>query len=926
MIKLIRWIWIPILILVLGIVFFNKIVLLLSDWFFFQEVGYDNLFLIRFKYQLITFGVFFLITFIFVFINIFIASHISPNVLIRIPEPLSKLAGKIPFKIIRNIIFVISILFALFIGYVMSNFWSVGLQYLHAVPFQEQDPLFGFDISYFIFQMPLYDILLAYGQMILIITAIPVIILYIFTRSASLVFNQGWRLFLKSIDPQVRLHLGFLLILHFILTGIRIFLSIHKLVYGENIIFGASYTDDVIRIPLMYLSIIAAVVCMGSILLFALSARLKPFIVSIIVYVLITIFEPALPSLVQQFIVGPNELAKETPYIKKNIEATRKAYALDEIQEKSLSDTQELTPEDVQKNEVTLKNVRLWDRDPLLSTFSQIQEIRTYYEFHAIDNDRYMVDGEPRQIMLSARELFSPSLPNKNWINERLTFTHGYGIAASPVNQVTKQGLPVLFVKDIPPHAADQELRITQPELYYGEIPNTYVITNTKAKEFNYPKGEENVYTTYEGRGGVALDSFIKRLFFAFRFQSWEILLSDDITPKSRIMYNREIVTRIMQIAPFLEYDRDPYVVIADGKLYWMLDAYTTSARYPYAEPTRFNGREINYIRNAVKIVVDAYNGNVKFYHADKTDPLIAVLGKIYPGILTDIKKMPPALRAHIRYPQGIFEVQTEMYRTYHMRDIQNFYNKEDQWQIPEIASVTTAEQGSAIAPRHLVMKLPDEEREEYVLMLPYTPRGKDNLAAWIAARNDGEEYGKLVVYRFPKDSLVFGPKQVISRINQDAEISQQISLWDQRGSQVIQGPLLVIPIEQALLYVRPLYLQAESGRIPELKRVLVAYEDTIAMGETFEQALQNIFGQASAQEEDEAGEKNEKVDAEHEQQEQEKEQKNDTLISGDREELLKQARQYYDAAIQAQRNGNWAVYGENIEKLGEVLEEVEGE
>ncbi|KKU38692.1 MAG: hypothetical protein UX52_C0002G0072 [Candidatus Amesbacteria bacterium GW2011_GWA1_46_35] len=516
-----------------------------------------------------------------------------------------------------------------------------------------------------------------------------------------------------------------------------------------------------------------------------------------------------------------------------------------------------------------------------------------------MDNDRYIIDGEVRQIMLSPRELASESLPNKAWINERLTFTHGFGLAAGPVNQVTPEGLPVLFVKDLPPKSEVKELAVTRPEIYYGEILNDYVITKTKSKEFDFPKGEENVYTTYAGKGGVELNSLVRRFLYAFRFASLKMFLSGDITGESRILYNRNVKERVAKVAPFLTYDRDPYVVVAEGKLYWIVDAYTSTDKYPYSQPLPLNGGKVNYIRNSVKVVVDAYDGATTFYQADPDDSIIKTYAKIFPKTFRPLSDLPKSLVPHLRYPEDIFTLQTAVYATYHMDDPQIFYNKEDLWEIPAIA-VEGEQQAEGrvpvMTPRHMIMKLPGEKKEEYILMLPFTPRAKDNLSAWMVARNDGQQYGKLVVYRFPKDKLVFGPKQVIGRINQDAEVSRQISLWDQRGSAVIQGSLLAIPIEESLLYVRPLYLKADIGKIPELKRVIVAYENKIAMEETLEAGLARLFGAGTG------------------------ERAKPASVIVPTENLTQQAGEAYDAAIRAQRDGDWGRYGEEIKKLGEIL------
>ena len=658
-------------------------------------------------------------------------------------------------------------------------------------------------------------------------------------------------------------------------------------------------------VPILKISIGVTVLIAILTLFWGISGKFAPLIVAISLYTIVGIVSALVPSLFQKLVVAPNELVKETPFIKNNIAATRKAYGLDKIEEREITADKPLTSSDIAANSLTVKNVRLWDREQLLSTFSQIQEIRTYYEFISVDNDRYMINDEIRQIMLSPRELASESLPNKSWINEKLSFTHGYGLAAGPVNLVTAKGLPVLFVKDLPPKSEFEQLNINRPEIYYGEKTNDYVIVNTKSKEFDYPKGDENVYTTYQGKGGVKIDSFLKRLFFAIKFSSLKLFLSNDVTSKSRILYYRNIKERVEKIVPFLTLDRDPYAVVADDKIYWIYDAYTKTNNYPYSQPLSLNGGSVNYIRNSVKIIIDTYDGSIFFYQSDTDDPIIRTYAKIFPNLFQPMNKIPKSLVSHLRYPEDIFSLQTAIYTTYHMDNPQIFYNKEDQWEIPTISEDQKQETIDAVqqmGPRHIIMKLPGEKKEEYILMLPFTPRNKDNLSAWMVARNDGDSYGKLIVYRFPKQKLIFGPKQVIGRINQDTEVSRQISLWDQRGSQVIQGPLLVIPIEESLIYVRPPYLKADAGKIPELKRVIVAYENKIAMEETLETALSKIFG--TAQTPSVPDEINKPV-----------------VSTGQQtNDLFKQAQELYDKAISSQKEGNWALYGDAIKKLGEIL------
>ena len=625
-------------------------------------------------------------------------------------------------------------------------------------------------------------------------------------------------------------------------------------------------------------------------------------------YLLVWIGGGGAATALQQLVVTPDEQQREAPYLVHNIAATRQAFDLDLVEERAVSGDALLTLQDIEDNSETINNVRLWDHQPLLDTFGQIQEIRTYYEFASVDNDRYVVDGEYRQTMLSSRELNSDSLPNRSWVNERLQYTHGFGVALGPVNQVTQEGLPVLFIQDLPPRS-ETDLAVDQPSIYFGELSNDYVLVNTGTDEFHYPEGENNVSTRYDGSGGVEIGSLFRRLLFSLRFRSYEILVSGQLDSDSRVIYHRNISDRVATIAPFLRYDADPYLVIADGRLYWMRYAYTVSDRYPYSTPVT-NG--INYIRNSVKIVIDAYNGTTTFYLAEPDDPIGVTLGRIFPDLLRPLDEMPETLQQHIRYPEGIFSLQTAMYSTFHMTNPSVFYNREDEWEVPVIDN-------EQMEPYYTIMRLPGEERAEFIQMLPFTPRGKNNLAAWMVARSDGEHYGKMLVFQFPKQKVVFGPSQIVARINQDQEISPQITLWNQQGSEVIQGTLLVIPIEEALLYIRPLYLRASGGRIPELKRVIVAYQNQIVMEETLDQALARLFGTP-------AGEPAPSPAA--------------TLLAsvgapaspvaapppdgGAPQTLAQQASQHYSRAMQAQRQGDWAEYGTEIELLGDVLAQLD--
>jgi len=911
-------------------IFFSNIIFLITDWWWYQEVGFTEIFIKSLSAKIIVGAGAGLFAAVFLLTNLFLAVRSKIPWMAVIPEALIGKPVTLNNRIIGKLGIVLSSVIALFIGLIASSSWHDVLKFLSATPFGQRDPIFGQDVSFYVFSLPVYSLGFGLIKTVILISLIGCGAIYILRGSLNLSsilgkFDLSKLTPIKSgltgkpgspllkaaknlgTDQKARLHIGILLSLFLTTIAAGAYLSLYSLLTSQSgPVFGAAFTDANVMVPILQVSVFVYGLAAILALFYGISGKITPLFGAIFLTVIVGLTSSIIPSVFQKLIVAPNELVKETPFIKNNIEATRKAYGLDKIEERNISADKPITAEDIASNNLTIKNVRLWEREPLLSTFSQIQEIRTYYEFSSVDNDRYTINNELRQIMLSPRELASDSLPNKNWINERLTFTHGYGIAAGPVNQVTPEGLPVLFVKDLPPKSEVKELAVTRPEVYYGEIPNEYVVVKTKSKEFDYPKGEENVYTTYAGKGGVEINSPIRRLLYALRFGSLKLFLSSDVTKESRILYYRNIKERVSKIAPFLTFDRDPYLVITEGKMYWILDAYTSTDRYPYSQPLPLNGGDVNYIRNSVKAVVDAYDGKVTLYQVDPDDPIIKTYAKIFPKTFKKLADMPKKLISHLRYPEDIFTLQTAIYTIYHMDDPQIFYNKEDQWEIPAIASGNAAQtegETPTMNPRHMIMKLPGEKTEEFILMLPFTPRAKDNLSAWMVARNDGQEYGKLVVYRFPKDKLVFGPKQIIGRINQDAEISRQISLWDQGGSQVIQGSLLVIPIEESLVYVRPLYLKAATGKIPELKRVIVAYENKIAMEETLEAGLAKIFGTAEDQTEPSRESPSQAAPA-------------DTTKEG----LLQQATGAYEAAIRAQREGDWGRYGEEIRKLGEIL------
>jgi uncharacterized membrane protein (UPF0182 family) len=716
-----------------------------------------------------------------------------------------------------------------------------------------------------------------------------------------------------SAKPRAARHLGGLLALLFVLLAIRSWIvdTSGLLFSTTGPLVGASYTDIHIALPGLYICAIAGIVAAAWVVFGIIREKLVwSALLATVFYVAVSVLARGIvPAAFQKLVVSPNELTRERPYLTKHIEATRMAWGLDKVEGRDLSGEVQLTIADIKANAATVDNVRLWERDLLMQTFKQLQEIRTYYDFVSVDDDRYTIDGKYRQVHLAARELNSASLPTRTFINERLTFTHGMGVTMAPVNQVTSEGLPVLFIKDLPP-VSTISIKLTRPQVYYGELTNEYVFVGTGQQEFDYPAGDQNIYTKYTGRGGVPIGSFIRRVLYAFQFGSLKILLSDDIKGSARVLYRRNVMERATTAMPFLDFDNDPYLTINDaGQLKWILDAYTTSDMYPYSQRTS-NGA--NYMRNSVKVVIDAYDGTVDAYIADPNDPVVQTYARIFGQIFKPLSVMPADIRRHVRYPGDLFRIQAMLHTTYHMLEPQTFYHREDQWQIPGGLTKGTNENPFQ---RHIIMKLPGEKNPEFIFMTPFTPRGKDNLAAWMVARMDGENYGKLSVYRFPKQSLVYGPKQIANRINQDTEISRQLTLWDQRGSEVIRGELLVIPIEESLIYVQPIYLRAEGGTIPELKRVVVAHENRVVMAETLEEGLNVLFGSGAAAQARTSAQDSLSALGEN--------QPSVTAAAappGATAGLLREAQSHYDRAIAAQRAGNWTEYGKEIEQLGATL------
>jgi uncharacterized membrane protein (UPF0182 family) len=750
------------------------------------------------------------------------------------------------------------------LAWFLSQHWFTLLLWLHQVPVGESDPIFNRDLGFFLFSLPFLEKLQHWCFNLVLLTLVAVALIYFVELGLS---EQRLTLALSLFAQRHLLILGGAL---FLLRAWGHWLERYKLLYStRGVVFGAGFTDVHATLPATTLmSGVAFLTALGFWALARQGIRLNlPLFKSWCPPWGSSLLAPALlwgaylgfgllttrlyPHLVQTFLVTPNELELERPYLEHNIRFTRAGFGLTQVEVKPFPEEGSLTWEILQQNQSTLSNVRLWDAEPLLATYRQLQEIRPYYQFPYVDVDRYRIGGELRQVMHAARELDFAQVPPaaQTWVNRRFFYTHGYGLTLSPVNVVTPEGLPDFFLADIPPRISPrypevaEVLQVDQPALYYGELTTTEVFVGAEARELDYPAADHYVYSSYRGTGGVPIPHLWQRFLYAWHFRDLRILLSRELSPNTRFLYRRQIRERVRQVMPFLLYDQDPYLVIQGGKLYWFFDAYTTSSHYPYSE--YLPDFPFNYIRNSVKAVLDAYNGSIDWYIADPQDPLIQAYARIYPTLFKPLEAMPEPLRQHLRYPQDLFRLQAQQFATYHMTDPRLFYNREDQWQIP---NQFRKGRRLPMQPQYLILTLLEERQKgspnepEFVLLSPFTPLNKQNMVAWMAARCDGENYGKLLVYEFSKQRLIYGPEQVEARVNQDPAISEQIALWNEHGSRVNLGTLLVIPIETSLLYVQPLYLEAEQGRLPQLTRVIAAYEDRVVMEPTLAQALEALF------------------------------------------------------------------------------------
>jgi uncharacterized membrane protein (UPF0182 family) len=753
-----------------------------------------------------------------------------------IPIPAETLELLRPLTLV-GVIFVL-IVASLIFGGVAGSRWSTVLGFMYSTPFNVTDPQFNKDISFFVFTLPLHHLVQGWLLGTVIVSSLITVAMYFIH------FSLRGAVF--SMTIPVRVHISVLGALLLFIFGYGYWLNIYDQVFSTGgAVIGATYADVNAGIPA--LKILTFIVVAGGVLLLVNAFWLRGVRLMVGVAglwlgsMIILVF--LVPSTVQRFQVEPSELEKEREFIGRNIDATREAFGLDHIVESAypISESPRITPEIVNANPEIINNLRLWDHRPFLDTLNQIQFIRLYYDFLDVDVDRYIIDGEYKQLMVSARELSPERLPEEaqRWVNRKLQFTHGFGVVAAPVTEFTDDGKPNFVLKDVPPVGA---IPITRPEVYYGENSRDYVVVNSSVEEFSYPTETDiPVYARYGGKGGVLIHGFLRKLAYSWKFKDINLFISGEITEGSRIQYNRNIQERVREIAPFLVLDSDPYVVVVNGELQWIQDAYTVTDQYPYSTPFAGELGEFNYIRNSVKIVMDAYHGDLTFYIIDQDDPMAETYSKMFPSLFTpfdEIDERHPGLRAHIRYPEGLFETQAEQYLQYHMTDTTVFFNKEDQWSIPQETFFGAPQ---TMEPYYLIMGLPDQEGQEFVLLLPFTPADRPNMVSWLAARNDGEHYGQLVNFVFPRGKQLDGPLQVEARIDNDPEISQQFTLWGQVGSQVLRGNLLVVPIANTILYVEPVFLQADSLAFPELKQIIVADAGEVIMRPTLKEALKAL-------------------------------------------------------------------------------------
>jgi uncharacterized membrane protein (UPF0182 family) len=901
--------------------FGGMLVRMYTDYLWFtHDVGYPQVFTRILTTKFILFLVVSVGFFLFALVNLVVANRVVGSV----EEPAFALRGGRIVRITRAVrlgtfwLLVLGVLvFSLFVGLTAVSAWNEFLLFRHAQVFGVKDPLFGQDVGFYVFRLPFLSFVSGLVMFLMLISLVGVGSFYYFNRAL------GWLGGMPTFLPSVKPHLLILATLFLLSFAWYLWLGRYDLVFSDHDqFFGAGYTDIHATLPILNLTVFgligAAVLCLVSLRPGAgLLLPIGGFAAVILFWVLASMFYP---SSVQRFVVVPNQLERERPYIQHHLEFTRRAYGLDRVKVRTMNVQSDLSAADLQGAQGTLENLRLWDYRPLSQVYNSLQALKPYYRFVDIDVDRYVIDGKVRQVLLSVRELNLEGLPQEaqRWQNLHLLYTHGYGLVMNPVNEATSEGQPVLLIRDLPP-TTPPDIPLKNPAVYFGENITQYAIVRSRLKELDYPMltgsgTEENVYTTYAGDGGVPIGGLFARLMFALRLQDTNILLSRDLTAESRLLFRRQIAERVRTLFPFLLWDDDAYPVIANGEILWIYDGYTYSRNYPYSKPFFSRDRTLrrfNYLRNAVKVTIHAYTGEVNAYIADESDPVIRAYQVAFPGLFKPMSEMPAELRAHIRYPIDMFSVQSKLLELYHTTDARIFFNKEDAWQIAR--EVLMGQEPAPMVPYYVIMQPPGEREPRYILTLPFTPLNRDNLVGWLAAHCDPDRYGELVLYRFPKERLVYGPAQIEARINQNPDIAQQLNLWNQQGSQVFRGNLLVIPLGNAMLYFEPIYLRAAyEAAIPELKKVILASGNRVVMTDTVEEGLNLLLGEAKPS----PGVRRPPAVP------------TTTAPPGapaDLRTLARQANRLYQEAQNALKAGDWATYGAKMKALEEVLRQMEG-
>lgn len=914
------------------------VVIFYTDWLWFGEVGYRSVFWKVVGTRWLMGGVFGLLTFLFVAGNGLYARHLAPVPRLAFQ---GDTAAQVRYLVNRYVsryyapfIIVVAAFIAFLVSRVMTHYWQNWLLFTHPVAFGAKDPVFGNDLSLYVFRLPMLQTMWQWLYLTFVLTFILAATMHLL--GGSFRFQRG----VPAFAPYVKGHLSILFALILLTKAYGYHLATYNLLYSTrafDLVYGASYADIHALLPALRIAVWLAVAVGGLTLInIFLRGLWVPALglAAVILYSIVGL--AAVPAITHSYRMAQNRLAAQRPYIQRTIEATNRAFGMDKIEERDLAGLQPVTPADIDGNPQTIRNIRMWDYRPLSKSYKQLQGLRTYYTFPDVDIDRYQLDSQYRQIMLSARELSISLLPDQQWQNRHVLYTHGYGVVASTVNEATAEGAPAFVLENIPPRGPYASLRLERPEIYYGESDIDYSLVGTSlasapgqpaGSEVNYATTDRTEYTKYRGTGGISMASPLVRLAMGLRYSSADMLITNIITPQTKILIRRHISQRLSALAPFLMLDADPYVVVADGRLYWIQDCYTTTDAYPYSHPAQDPdlGVRYNYMRNSVKAVTDAYNGTITLYVADDTDPLVRSYQAIFPKLFHPLAEMPGELQKHLRFPERLFWTQSVLFTRFHMRDPETYYTKEDLWAIANERGgkggvddgVNVASGGqAAMEPYYALMRLPGEARETFLLMIPFTPANRPNMIAWLGAKCDGDDYGKMLVYQFPRSELVYGPIQIEARIDQDPEISKNMTLWGQGGSDIIRGNLLVIPLGKSVLYVEPIFLRSQESDIPELKRIIMADGDRVVMEPSVELALAALTGtpagqiqEATAQSAAPPGMPAPAATA--------------APQSAEMRALAAQARRQYDTAQQKMRQGDWSGYGQAIKELGQTIDKM---